>query len=406
MARFHYRAVSDDGEVQSGELEAEDEQGVLMQLRAKGLIPIEIGTRRGWQSLLQVDVNQLIGRTRSHKLVLQFTQNLASLLHSGVALDRSLDIMLRVSPDPQMQQLIAPIQEGVRRGISLSRVMGERPELFSSFYISMIQASEVSGNLSEGLANLAYYMERSKSLHDRLVSALIYPVILLGVSVSSLLIILIYVIPQFRQLFDDMGATLPLSTQIVIGVAEGIRVFGPWLLLALLGAGVAWRQMLRQPEYRKKWDRLQLRLPLVGSLLQRVETARFARSLGSLLTGGVALLQGLNIARQTLGNQLLAEQVGLAAEGLKQGRQLAPPLLSSGLFPSLAVQMIQVGEETGHLDEMLIKVADTYDREVENAIQRLLAVLEPLLIVGLGVLIAGIILSVLVAIMSITDLPV
>lgn len=406
MARFHYRAVSDDGEVHSGDLEAEDEQGVLLQLRSKGLIPIEIGTRRGWQSLLQVDVNQLLGRTRGHKLVLHFTQNLAALLHSGVALDRSLDIMLRVSPDPQMQQLIAPIQEGVRRGISLSRVMGERPELFSGFYISMIQASEVSGNLAEGLANLAYYMERSKSLHDRLVSALIYPVILLGVSVSSLLIILIYVIPQFRQLFDDMGAALPLSTQIVIGVAEGLRTFGPWLLLALLGAGVAWRQLLRQPEYRKKWDRLKLRLPLVGSLLQRVETARFARSLGALLTGGVALLQGLTIARQTLSNQLLAEQVGLAAEGLKQGRQLAPPLLASGLFPALAMQMIQVGEETGHLDEMLLKVANTYDREVESAIQRLLAVMEPLLIVGLGVLIAGIILSVLVAIMSITDLPI
>lgn len=406
MARFHYRAVSNDGEVHSGDLEAESEQAVLLQLRAKGLIPIEIGTRRGWQSLLQVDVNQLMGKTRTRKLVLHFTQNLASLLHSGVALDRSLDIMLRVNPDPQMQQLIAPIQEGVRRGISLSRVMGERPEVFSGFYISMIQASEVSGNLAEGLANLAYYMERSKSLHDRLVSALIYPVILLGVSVTSLLIILVYVIPQFRQLFDDMGASLPLSTQIVIGAAEGIRTFGPWLLLALLGAGVAWRQLLQQPEYRKKWDRLQLRLPLVGGLLQRVETARFARSLGSLLTGGVALLQGLNIARQTIGNQLLAEQVGIAAEGLKQGRQLAPPLLASGMFPSLAMQMIQVGEETGHLDEMLMKVADTYDREVENAIQRLLAILEPLLIVGLGVLIAGIILSVLVAIMSITELPI
>lgn len=405
MARFHYRAVSNDGEVHSGDIEAEDEQGVLLQLRAKGLIPIEIGSRRGWQSLLQIDVNEMLGRTRTRKLVLHFTQNLASLLHSGVALDRSLDIMLRVDPDPQVQQLIAPIQEGVRRGISLSRVMGERPELFSGFYISMIQASEVAGNLSEGLANLAYYMERSKSLHDRLVSALIYPVILLGVSVTSLLIILVYVIPQFRQLFDDMGASLPLSTQIVIGAAEGIRTFGPWLLLALLGAAVAGRQLLQQPEYRKKWDRLKLRLPLVGSLLQRVETARFARSLGSLLTGGVALLQGLTIARQTLGNRLLAEQVGLAAEGLKQGRQLAPPLLASGLFPSLAMQMIQVGEETGHLDEMLMKVADTYDREVENAIQRLLAVLEPLLIVGLGVLIAGIILSVLVAIMSITELP-
>lgn len=406
MARFHYRAVSEDGEEQRGDLEAEDEQAVLQQLRGKGLIPIEIGSRRSWQSLLQIDVNELLGRSRSHKRVLLFTQNLASLLHSGVALDRSLDIMLRVDPDPHMQQLIAPIQEGVRRGISLSRVMAERPELFSGFYISMVQASEIAGNLAEGLGNLAYYLERSKTLHDRLISALIYPVILLGVSVSSLLIILIYVIPQFRQLFDDMGAALPLSTQIVIGAAEGLRSYGPWLLLALLLAAGALRQLLRQPEYRQRWDRLRLRLPMIGGLWQRIETARFARSLGALLSGGVPLLQGLGIARQTIGNRLMAAEVERASEGLKQGRQLAPPLLASGLFPALAMQMVQVGEETGRLDEMLLKVAETYDREVEVAIQRLLAVLEPLLIVGLGLLIAGIILSVLVAIMSITDLPI
>ena len=406
MTRFHYRAVGDDGEVQKGQLDAEDEQGVLAQLRQRGLIPIEIGTRAGWQSWLQIDINELLGRARTHKLLLSFTQNLASLLHSGVALDRSLDIMLRVNPDPQMQQLIAPIQEGVRRGTSLSRVMGERPELFSGFYISMVQASEVSGNLPEGLGDLAYYLERSKSLQDRLFSALIYPVILLGVSVSSLLIILVYVIPQFRQLFDDMGAALPMSTQIVIGVAEGLRTFGPWLLLALILGIAVLRQVLRLPEYRRKWDRMQLRLPLFGPLRQRIEMARFARSLGALLKGGVALLQALSIARQTLGNQLLVQQVELASEGLKQGRQLAPPLLASGLFPALAMQMIQVGEETGHLDEMLLKVADTYDREVEIAIQRMLAVLEPMLIVGLGLLIAGIILSVLVAIMSITELPI
>ena len=286
MARFHYRAVSEDGEEQRGDLEAEDEQAVLQQLRGKGLIPIEIGSRRSWQSLLQIDVNELLGRSRSHKRVLLFTQNLASLLHSGVALDRSLDIMLRVDPDPHMQQLIAPIQEGVRRGISLSRVMAERPELFSGFYISMVQASEIAGNLAEGLGNLAYYLERSKTLHDRLISALIYPVILLGVSVSSLLIILIYVIPQFRQLFDDMGAALPLSTQIVIGAAEGLRSYGPWLLLALLLAAGALRQLLRQPEYRQRWDRLRLRLPMIGGLWQRIETARFARSLARCSAAG------------------------------------------------------------------------------------------------------------------------
>ncbi|MCG4452775.1 MULTISPECIES: type II secretion system F family protein [unclassified Pseudomonas] len=406
MPLFHYRAVSDNGEVQQGQLEVADEQAVLEQLRTRGLIPIEIGPQRGWQAWLQLDLSSLLGASRSKKLVILFTQHLASLLQSGVPLDRSLEIMLRVSVDAPMQQLISPIQEGVRRGVSLSRILSERPELFSGFYISMVQASEVAGDLAEGLNNLAYYLERSKSLRDRLVSALIYPVILLGVSVTSLLVILTYVIPQFRQLFDDMGAALPLSTQIVISVAEVLRGSAVWLLLLVLAAVWGWRQLLKQPGYRLQWDRLMLRLPLFGSLRQRIETARFARSLGTLLTGGVALLQALNIARQTLSNQLLVEQVGIAAESLKQGRQLAAPLLASGVFPVLALQMIQVGEETGRLDEMLLKVADTYDREVEVAIQRMLAILEPMLIVGLGVLIAGIILSVLVAIMSITEIPI
>lgn len=406
MALFHFRAVSDNGEIQQGQLDVADEQAVLEQLRARGLIPIEISTRRGWQSLLQLDLNDLLRRSRGNRLVILFTQHLASLLHSGVPLDRSLEIMLRVSVDQPMQQLITPIQEGVRRGVSLSRILVEHPQLFSGFYISMVQASEVAGDLAEGLGSLAYYLERSKSLRDRLVSALIYPVILLVVSVGSLLVILTYVIPQFRQLFDDMGAALPFSTQIVISVAEALRSSGVWLLLAVLAAGVLWRQMLKQPGYRKQWDGLMLRVPLLGPLRQRIETARFARSLGTLLKGGVALLQALNIARQTLSNQLMVEQVGIASESLKQGRQLAAPLLASGVFPVLALQMIQVGEETGHLDEMLLKVADTYDREVEISIQRLLAVMEPLLIVGLGLLIAGIILSVLVAIMSITELPI
>ena len=406
MPLYHYRAVSDSGELQQGQLDVADEHAVLLQLRARGLIPIEISSKRGWQTLLQFDINELLRRSRGQRLVVLFTQHLASLLQSGVPLDRSLEIMLRVSADLPMQQLISPIQDGVRRGISLSRVLAERPELFSGFYISLVQASEVAGDLGEGLVSLAYYLERSKSLRERVVSALIYPIVLLLVSVSSLLIILTYVIPQFRQLFDDMGAALPMSTQIVIGVAETLRSSGIWLLLLVVVAVLLWRQLLQQPGYRQQWDKLMLRLPLLGPLRQRIETARFARSLGTLLKGGVALLQALSIARQTLSNQLMVEQVGIAAESLKQGRQLAAPLLACGVFPVLALQMIQVGEETGHLDEMLLKVAEAYDREVEIAIQRLLAVLEPLLIVGLGLLIAGIILSVLVAIMSITELPI
>lgn len=406
MALYHFRAVSQDGEVQQGELEAGDERAALEQLHGRGLIVLDISTRRGWTELLQADVGDWWQRGREQRLVLPFTQQLAALLRAGVPLDRALEIMRRVGGAARLQRLVGPVQEGVRRGASLSRVLASRPELFSSFYISLVQAAEASGDLAEGLERLAYYLERSKGLRERLVSALIYPAVLLAVSVASLLIILAYVIPQFRQLFDDMGASLPLATQIVIAIAETLREQGLWLLLGLLGGVWLLRRLLREEAYRRRWDARVLRLPLLGTLRQRIETARFTRSLGTLLKGGVPLLQALGIARQTLGSLPLVAQLDLAADGLRQGRTLAAPLLAGGLFPPLALQMIQVGEETGRLDDMLLKVADTYDREVEVAMQRLVAILEPLLIVGLGLMIAGIILSVLVAIMSITEIPI
>lgn len=406
MALYHYRAVKDDGEVQLGQLEADSEQAVLEQLRLRSLIPIEVSTRRNWQALLNIEFGSLLRHSRQGRLTLRFTQYLSSLLQAGVPLDRSLEIMHKVNRDPAMQALIKQIRDGVHRGQSLSRVIGEERQVFGGFYVSMVQAAEMAGDLASGLHNLGYYLERSKSLRDKLVSALIYPMILLAVAMLSLLIILTYVIPQFSQLFADMGAKLPLSTQIVIAVANGLQAYAGWLVLALVGLAWWGQRLLQRPEYRLAWDRWQLRLPLLGGLYQRIETARFSRSLGTLLKGGVPLLAALEISRQVVGNRVMAEQIGVAAESLKQGRLLAPPLLATGLFPDLAMQMIQVGEETGRLDEMLLKVADTYDLEVETAMQRSLAVLEPLLIVGLGILIAGIVMSVLVAVMSLNELPI
>lgn len=406
MALYHYRAVKDDGEVQLGQLEADSEQAVLEQLRLRNLIPIEVSTRRNWQALLNVEFGSLLRHSRQGRLTLRFTQYLSSLLQAGVPLDRSLEIMHKVNRDPAMQALVKQIRDGVHRGQSLSRVIGEERQAFGGFYVSMVQAAEMAGDLAGGLHNLSYYLERSKSLRDKLVSALIYPMILLAVAMLSLLIILTYVIPQFSQLFADMGAKLPLSTQIVIGVANGLQAYAGWAVVLLVILAWCGQRALQRPEYRLAWDRWRLRLPLLGGLYQRIETARFSRSLGTLLKGGVPLLAGLEISRQVVGNRVMAEQIGVAAESLKQGRLLAPPLLATGLFPDLAMQMIQVGEETGRLDEMLLKVADTYDLEVETAMQRSLAVLEPLLIVGLGVLIAGIVMSVLVAVMSLNELPI
>ncbi|MBV1787982.1 type II secretion system F family protein [Marinobacterium sp. D7] len=404
MPQFIYRAVTQEGEELKGELEARDSQSVVRQLQGKGLIPLLVepaGAGLNLASFLKLERG---GKSRQQR-VLQFTQDLAELMRAGLSLDRALQIISKVSDDPEQRALLKRIEEGVQRGRSLSHALKEQDGLFSAFYVSMIHAAETAGSLAEGLQDMAFYLERSRALREKVLSALLYPMILLFVAILSLVVILTYVIPQFEQLFADMGEALPLPTRVVMVMADFVRLFGPWILIGLILAGVVFRQRLKQADVRLRWDRLLLHLPLVGGLIQRMETARFSRSLGTLLHGGVPMVNALQIARGTLVNQHLASLIAQVADGVREGRRLGEPLHATGEFPPLAIQMIQVGEETGQLDEMLLKVAELYDREVGLNIQRMLTILEPMLIVGLGVLIAGIIMSILVAIMSINELP-
>jgi len=404
MPQFIYRAITQAGEELKGELEARDTQGVVRQLQGKGLIPLLVepaGQRSDLASWLKLEA----GGPSKQQRILRFTQDLAELMRAGLSLDRALQIISRVSEDPEQRALLKRIEEGVQRGRSLSHALKEQDGLFSPFYVSMIHAAETAGNLAEGLQDMAFYLERSRALREKVLSALLYPMILLLVAILSLVVILTYVIPQFEQLFADMGEALPLPTRVVMAVADFVQVFGPWVLIALVLAGLMFRQRLKQAEARLGWDRTLLHLPLVGGLIQRMETARFSRSLGTLLHGGVPMVNALQIARGTLVNQHLASLIAQVADGVREGRRLGEPLHATGEFPPLAIQMIQVGEETGQLDEMLLKVAELYDREVGLSIQRMLTILEPALIVGLGLLIAGIIMSILVAIMSINELP-
>ena len=406
MALFYFKAVSQSGEVQEGRLEGADQQAIVLQLQQRGLIPLSVEPADG-RSAASSGLGLRLGRKRVGERQIQaLTQDLAALLKAGVPLERAFGIMIQVRDKDDDIRLLGQIREGIQRGQALSAVLAEQDAAFSPFYLNMVRAAEVSGNLEQGLSDLALYLERSRLLREKAMSALIYPIILLLVSAVSLLIILTYVIPQFQQLFADMGQAMPLATRVVIGAAEFLRDMGPWLLLLILLGLIYGRRQLAKPDKRLAWDGLLLRLPLAGELIRRLEVARFSRSLGTLMKGGVPLLSALNIARDTVGNQLLANTLMEAAGSLKEGRRLAEPLQASGQFPPLAIQMIRVGEETGQLEDMLLKVADTYDREVENAIHRLLTILEPVLIVGLGVVIAGIIISILVAILGISELPI
>ena len=406
MPTYFYKAVTADGVEDQGEMTEVSAAAVIRRIQESGRIPImaeEIGAGSIARSSFRFS---FLRRKSRQPEITGFTRSLALLLASGTALDRALDIMLTVEEDQATIKLIQEVQTSVRGGAALSTALEEQGDVFSGFYVSMIRGGEISGTLSESLERMLDYLERSRALREKIVSALIYPVILLLVAGLSVVILLTLVVPQFRPIFEEMGSALPLATRFVLTVSDFLAQYW-WLCLASIGVVVLIAQRaLQVPERRHQLDAVVLRLPLVGRMLQAHETARFSRSLGTLLQSGVPILQSLDIARDTLTNRVIGEAVGEAATSLKEGGDLSDTLIKAAVFPGLAIQMIKVGEETGNMSGMMLRVSDVYDEEVSINVQRMLAMLEPILIVGLGVIIAGIIMSILVGIISINDLPI
>jgi general secretion pathway protein F len=299
---------------------------------------------------------------------------------------------------------VAEIRDRVRQGGSLSDALEEQHGAFNRLFVNMVRAGEVGGTLDVTMARLTQYLERARDLKDSVISALIYPVLLLVLAAGSLVLLLVYVIPQFTPIFEELGGDLPLITKIVLSVGSVLQNFW-WGLILLTVLAVSWfRRMLADADKRFIWDGRVLSAKWVGDLVGKIETARLTRTLGTLLSNGVPLLAALSIAQNVITNTVLRRDVNDAAREVKTGGGVARNLARGGRFPRLALQMISVGEETGQLDAMLLKVADTYDIEVRNTIDRLLAVFTPVVTLLLAVLIGTIVLSVLVAILSINDL--
>lgn len=405
MAHFRYRAISAEGKVTRGEIEHDSVERAAAQLARQGLTPVSIepiavgGSRGGADALAR-----LFSRRRgSQNAIAEFTRELAIMLSSSVPLDRSLAVLQGLATDARLKEIIGAISKKVRTGGTLADAFREQPE-FSDFFVNMIRAGESSGSLEATLTRLAEHMERTKALKSTVSSALMYPAILLLVASGSLIILLGFVVPKFADMFDEMGGTLPLPTRVVM--AAGNWVGSYWWLLVLLigGAVVGVMNLLAKPEFRERLDRKLLNIPLTGDLVRKVETARLAHTLGTLLAGGVVLVNALSIALATVGNRTLRADLEQGVAALKEGKLLSNALIENSHFPPLAMHMIQVGEETGQLEPILLKVASIYDEEVSGAVKRLLALLEPVLILGLGVLIAGIIVSIMVGIMSVNEL--
>ena len=402
MPLFEYKAVAPSGETVQGTMEAPTLDLVILKLQEAGNIPLQ--AKESGSGGFSLGGFSLGRRGMNSREVGEFTQQLSTLLGAGLPLDRSLQVLLDLSENERIKRTVAEIRDRVREGGSLSDALDEQHGAFNRLFVNMVRAGEVGGTLDVTLARLTEYLERSRDLKDSVISALIYPAMLLVLAAGSLILLLVYVIPQFAPIFEELGGDLPLITKMVLAVGSVLQNF--WWLLILLGfLGTWWfRRMLADAEKRFTWDNRVLSMKWVGDLVGKMETARLTRTLGTLLTNGVPLLSALSIAQNVLSNTVLRQDVKAATRDVKTGGGLARALAKGERFPRLALQMISVGEETGQLDEMLMKVADTYDNEVRNTIDRLLSVFTPVVTLILAVLIGTIVLSVLLAILSVNDL--
>ena len=405
MTLFSYQVVNMAGEIEEGECEAFDEANCIKQLQNDGYIPIRVTSSKS-QTFLGLNLNARRNKLSTKNIVL-FTAELAMLLESGLPLDRSLVVLMDLaSNDEALRKVIERVLEKVKGGVSLADALEQQSGVFSKFYLNMIRAGEAGGNLDQVLNHMAVYLESSQELKETVSTALIYPAILLVMSLASLFIMLTFVVPQFSEMFASAGKALPISTQIVVGLAAWLQSYW-WIVIGGVFSIVSYFKIqLGNSETKKIWDGHWLKLPLIGEMILNKEIANITRTLGTLLRNGVSILPAFSIVCETVDNLVVASALHDTQEQLKQGKTLFDALEQKELFPKMAMQMIKMGEETGHLEVMLLRIATIYDKQLRVSIARMLALLEPTLIITLGIMIAGIIVSILLAILSVNDLAV
>jgi general secretion pathway protein F len=410
MPEFAYKAASNAGGLVEGRIEARSRDEAIRRLVDQGLTPV--GVFDGAVAPAPVGARQ--GRRRwsfgadrpTRADVLALTSELAVMLRAGLPLDNALRVLLGMEHRPSVAKLIGEILDAVKGGMPLSRALAKRSDLFGPFYVNMVRSGEASGQLGAVLTRLVEHLERMRALRESVVSALIYPGILVTVAVLSVLAILVFIVPQFEQLFRDARQALPLSTQLILIIGDLVKGYGAYLLAAAFLGGFVVLRWLRSPGGRRWWQARLAQLPVLGRVRHEYNLARFTRTFGTLLGNGVPILTALGIAAETVEDERLRESIQAVAPKVKSGGRLAEALQATGSFEPLAINLVRVGEETGSLDKMVLELASILDRKVETGIKRGLTLLEPALILGLGLVIAVVIVSILMGILTVNELAI
>ncbi len=406
MDTFHYEATTRDGNTITGTIEAANERLAVDRIQELGYFPLNVN-RSVEQKGIALSYLSLSGITAKvrEKDIINFTYQLGVLLDAGFPLDKALSILSELADKKSLKGLIKEILSSVRGGKSFSEALSRFPSAFPPYYVNMIKAAEAGGFLEETISRLTSYMENSQKLKEDIRSALVYPAVLGTVGGAAVLVLLTFVVPKFAKIFSDIGEALPLPTLILLSVSSVLRDYW-WLgLIFIIGAALFVRSYIKSPAGRQLWDDVKFKLPLFGKLYRESIVSSFARTLGTLLGSGVSLLNALQIVEEAFDSNKMVRVTASIRENVRKGRGIAEPLKGSGVFPPIAQHMISVGEETGKLEEMLIKIADRFDSEVRTTVKRLLSLLEPALILFMGLVVGFIVIAMLMAIFSINELP-
>lgn len=419
MANFQYIALDAKGEQTTGTEQAGSEAEAVAQLRTKGLYPTQViqegkgklsaaGKKAASKARGKRKAKGRAGGRVKPKILMIFTRQLATLIDSGLPLLRGLTVLAKQEPNPVLRGTINSLADSVQGGSTFSESLAQHPRIFNKLYVNMVKAGELGGVLEVVLTRLAEYQEKAHKLKNKIVAAMVYPVIVMFIAVAIMSFLMMFIVPKFKEMFADMSAAeLPKISQVVFGFSETMmkRSFilpnAVWLLGGVVGVWLLFQLWGRTKGGRRVIDTLKLRMPLFGDIQRKSAVSRFARTLGTLVTSGVPILQALNITRETAGNVVISEAVGKVHESVKEGESIVQPLQSSKVFPSMVISMVDVGEETGQLPEMLLKIADVYDDEVDNAVTALTSVLEPIMIVFLAVVVGAIVFALFLPLINI-----
>jgi type IV pilus assembly protein PilC len=399
---YAYKVRDREGKMLGGTLEAESQDAVVAKLRQLGYAPISIEAEKGAGMKSEVRLPGA-GRVKLKDLAV-FSRQFATMINSGLSLLRALTILGEQTSNRRLGQVVTRVRAEVEQGASLSGAMAKHPKVFNRLYVSMVRAGEIGGFLDQVLVKVAETFEKEVTLRGKIRSAMTYPVVVFVMVLMIVSAMLIFIVPTFATLYDSLGGTLPLPTRLLMGASDGLRRFFPLIVLALVGLGFAYKRWRATASGRYRLDQFKLKVKVFGPLFHKSALSRFSRTLSTLIRSGVPILQALEIVAETVNNGVISRAVKDVQDAVREGESLATPLSRHPVFPSMVVQMMAVGEETGALDTMLGKVADFYDQEVEAAVASLTSMIEPLLIGVMGAAVGGMVIALYLPLFNIINL--